>query len=67
MRSIRDEFRRIFGYCPEHKCKECKFLVKYTANRSYYKCQKMGITRSSATDVRLKDMSCRLFEEDQDE
>lgn len=63
MKSIKGEFRRIFGYYPNHTCKECAYCIKFTENRSYYKCEKMGVTSSAATDIRLKDYSCRLFEQ----
>ena len=60
--TIKGEFRRMYGYDQNHTCKECRFCVKHTANRSYYKCERMGETRSAATDIRLKDFACRLFE-----
>lgn len=62
MKSIKSEFRRIFGYDPTHICKECKYCEKHVANRTHYKCSKMGVTSSAATDIRLKDYSCRLFD-----
>lgn len=52
------------GVDKNHICKECKYCIKYTATRNYYKCRKMGVTASSATDIRLKDYACRLFEVD---
>jgi len=62
--TIKQAFRWLNGVDKSHICKECKYCIKYTANRSHYKCQKMGVTSSSATDIRLKDYACRLFEVD---
>lgn len=62
MISIKAEFRRLFGYDESHRCKECRYLVCIEANRTYYKCEKMGLSHSSATEIRLKDAACRLFE-----
>lgn len=64
MITIKAQFRHLFGYDTSHKCKECAHCVGVRANRTHYKCEKMGITHSAATDIRLKDDSCRLFEMD---
>ena len=60
--SLKGWFRRVYGYDEQHRCKECKHLVSYQANRKYYKCEKLGETHSKATDIRLKDYACSLFE-----
>jgi hypothetical protein len=60
--TIKEKFRTNFGYDSSNKCKTCKFLYKgHYHNKTYYKCEKMGITHSTATDVRLKDDSCSLY------
>ena len=66
MITIKAEFRRIFGYDFTHQCKECKYCVKRVMSKVHYKCEKMGMSHSSATDIRLKDAACRLFEEESD-
>lgn len=60
--TIREWFRRVYGYDEQHRCKDCANLRSYQANRKWYKCAKMGESRSSATDIRLKDFACRLYE-----
>ena len=66
-RTIKDAFRLAFGYDKYHVCKDCKYLHMVSAgSRNVYKCRKMGITASTATDIRLKDMACRLFERSDD-
>ena len=66
-RTIKDDFRWRYGIRHDHKCGECVHLVKCVANRTHYKCEKMGITASAATDIRLKDFACRLFERERRE
>lgn len=60
--TIRGWFRRIYGYDEQHRCKDCANLRPYKANRKWYKCKKMGESRSSATDIKLKDFACALYE-----
>ena len=61
--TIKERFRSINGINKSHKCKECQHCIRYILRngKSYYKCQKMGISSSEATDIRLKDYSCNLF------
>lgn len=67
MTSIKAEFRHIFGYDFEHRCGDCAYCIGQRANRTHYKCKKMGMTHSNATDIRLKDAACKLFKEEEDE
>ena len=48
---------------PEGKtCKTCAFLRECNYhNKRYYKCALKGITRSEATDIRLKDPACSRY------
>lgn len=60
--SIKTRFRRINGYLQGKICKECKHLKAFKQHyKTYYKCEKIGVTNSKATDIRLKDCACRLF------
>lgn len=60
--SIKTRFRRINGYLQGKTCKECKHLKIFKQHyKTYYKCEKMGVTSSEATDIRLKDCACKLF------
>lgn len=46
----------------EPTCNDCKHLIKERYHgRNYYKCALIGISRSEATDVKLKD-TCRKQE-----
>ena len=61
--SIKDIFRKMHGFNDDHICKECRNVLYYRYNNKvFYKCAKIGISSSSATDIRLKDKSCDLFE-----
>ena len=60
-RKIKDEFRFMYGFNKEHRCKECEYFVRATYNRTYFKCEKMGISSSVATDIRANDYACKLF------
>lgn len=62
--TIKERFRRVNGYIQGKFCRDCKHLKTFSYNRkNYYKCEQMGITRSEATDIRLKDCACKLFKE----
>lgn len=44
-------------------CKTCRFITYASnGNRQYIKCYRRGISRSDATDHRLKWNACRLYE-----
>ena len=62
--SIKERFRRKNGYKNGFKCSQCKYHHRFDYNNKYFhKCEKMGISHSTATDIRLKDEACNLFEE----
>lgn len=62
MRTIKEQFRDYAGYDSAHICKDCEFCVRQQCGaRTHYKCKKMGISSSQATDIRLKDIACRGF------
>ena len=42
-------------------CADCSHLRKYTANRTYYKCDVYGLSNSEATDWRLKYPACGII------
>lgn len=60
--TIKEKFRQINGFKKGYKCYNCIYLDCVCYNgKNYYKCKKIGITSSKATDVRLKDIACNLF------
>ena len=62
--TIKERFRRINGYAQDKFCRDCKYFKMFSYNRKkYYKCEKIGVTQSQATDIRLKDCACKLFNE----
>ena len=64
-RTIKQKFRHHTGYDNAHVCKNCTYLVCHNHNnRNYYKCDKMGQSSSSATDIRLSDKACKYFKEE---
>lgn len=62
-RSIKGMFRNLHGYDKSKFCKNCKYCICYSRTISYYKCEKMGLSSSAVTDIRLKDYACDLFKE----
>lgn len=65
MRSIKEAFRAAHGKRDDGKtCGTCGKCVRMRCGRrNVYKCLNMGITASAATDIRLKDKACDLWEE----
>ena len=62
--SIQSAFRKMYGFDSDHQCRQCRFVLHYHyGNSTFNKCEKIGVTNSVATDIRLKDMACSLFEE----
>lgn len=61
--TIKEKFRQIHGFKEGFKCANCIYLwCNFHNNKNYYKCEKIGISNSKATDIRLKDIACNLFE-----
>lgn len=49
--TIKSKFRMGTGYDTYHRCKDCKFCINLQCGaHSHYKCRKMGITGSAATE-----------------
>jgi hypothetical protein len=58
---------RHHGKGPQGKtCRTCRHAVSVNRGtvRDYWKCTRRGLSRSSATDHRLKWDACRLYEEE---
>ena len=54
-------FRSINGYKKGFYCKNCKYFKELRYNHKYFKCEKLGITSSTATDIRKNDIACNLY------
>lgn len=54
---------RVWGYGnPEYRCKNCQFfLCEPYHDKTYYKCEKRGVTHGEGTDHRLKWKTCGKF------
>ena len=62
--TLKEKFRRKYGYLDGKYCKDCKYHHRFDYHYKYYhKCEKLGISNSEATDIRLKDIACNLYEE----
>ena len=56
---------REFGALEGKLCKECGNLVSRRWNgRTYYKCSVYGDSASEATDWRIKNTACGMFDKD---
>lgn len=65
--TIKDKFRMMHGYNKANRCKNCVYHECMSVNsKKYHKCSKIGITSSTATDIRLKDFACNLFKKRED-
>lgn len=53
-------FRFINGYKLNYYCKNCKYFKEH---EKYFKCEQLGITKNSSTDIRKNDIACHLYEE----
>lgn len=61
-KSIQGKFRMENGFVDGHRCKECsKCVAVNVGKRTVYKCTEIGLSGSEATDIRLKNMACKLF------
>lgn len=66
--TIKTKFRLHHGYKKGFRCKKCAYFNKFRYHgKNYYKCDKVGISHSSATDIRLKDVACNLYLESEGE
>ena len=54
-------FRSINGYKNGFYCKNCIYFKEMRYNHKYFKCEKLGITASQATDIRKNDIACNLY------
>lgn len=56
-----------FGTCGVLRCKDCEHLIggKYR-DRQYYKCELYGLSHSEATDWRLANQACGMYNVPQD-
>lgn len=60
-----DLMHELFGYsAPDEKCKTCSNLYKYTHSRSYYKCDVYGYSASAASDWRVNQQGCGMYNKD---
>ena len=56
-KTYKQKFRNEHGFKNGYFCKNCKYFVE---------CEKLGITCSSATDIRKSDVACNLYEEEKE-
>lgn len=55
--------QEMFGFTKGKFCKTCRHKFKREYAGTYYKCEKWHTSNSSATDIRLRDPACGLYEE----
>lgn len=54
-------FRSMNGFKKGFYCKNCAYFKEVQYSRKYFKCEKLGITSSDATDIRKNDIACNLY------
>ena len=54
--------KEIYGENSAHTCKECKHLIKLQYSKHYYKCSLWRVSHSTATDIRVRQTACNMFE-----
>ena len=57
--------QELHGVIDGKTCKTCKHLCSHEQSRKWYKCELWYQSSSSATDIRLKNKACKLYEEEQ--
>lgn len=58
-----DLMYELFGKSEQLQCKDCEHLKKYRYyKKTYYKCEIYGNSDSEATDWRLKQTACGMFD-----
>lgn len=63
-KSYKEMFRAKYGFKKGYICKNCKYRKSLDYHyKHYHKCEKLGISNSSSTDIRLSDEACNLYEE----
>ena len=61
-KSIQGRFRMENGFVSSRRCKDCsKCIAMNAGNRRVYRCTEIGLYGGAATDIRLKNMACKLF------
>lgn len=60
---FKTKFRSFHGFKEGLYCKNCKYFEEHGYNRkTFFKCKKLGVSSSTATDIRKNDIACNLYE-----
>ena len=61
--TIKSRWRRMYGFDESHKCGDCRYSFRMTVNdKSFLKCNLMGVSASEATDIAKSDPACKRWE-----
>ena len=59
-KTMQEKYGELHGFI----CGNCKHCLKLNYhNKTYYKCELWYISNSEASDIRLKNIACRKYEE----
>ena len=62
--TIQSRWRKMYGVDAHHRCGECEYQEeRQLGRRVHYKCILMGVSASEATDISLRNPSCKRFKE----
>ena len=60
-KTMQDQYGELEGF----NCKNCKHCIKCDYhNKTYYKCELWFVSHSEASDIRLKNVACKKYEEE---
>lgn len=60
--TIKTRWRKMYGYDDQHTCGTCRFTCDFEINgKRHLKCNLMGISESTETDISAADTACRRY------
>ena len=55
------DMQKKYGKLEGKKCGDCKYFLRMEYY-SFFKCELKGVSHSTATDIRKKDIACGMYE-----
>ena len=61
-----DLMHKMFGEIPDKKCMDCSNLIYHRMSHKWYKCTVYGDTSSVASDWKISNTACGMFNKEYD-